>query len=131
MKMNQHKYKTKKAGFIVLSKNIIKNKTKTCIKCSFDGTGGKHKTCSNEINGKRCNGEWSETFSPEANVQFIIDEIPQQTEDLVLDNIDDINVAIKTNHFTRNLQSCNSNFGPCDYIGYCYRGSMHGLVQKG
>lgn len=125
------KYKTKKAGYIVLNKNIIKNKTKTCAKCGHDGTGGKHKTCNNEISGRRCNGEWNETFNPEAQVQFIIDRIPDATENLVLENIDDINVAIKTGHFTRNLSVCTNTFGGlCDYINLCYRGKMDGLTKR-
>jgi hypothetical protein len=125
------KYKTKKAGYIVLNKNIIKNKTKVCSKCSFDGTGGKHKTCSNEINNKRCNGEWKETFNPDVYVQFIIDNIPETTENLVLENIDDINVSIKTGHFTRNLTMCTNTYGGlCDYISLCYRGKMEGLCKK-
>jgi hypothetical protein len=125
------KYKTKKAGYIVLNKNIIKNKTKTCTKCGYDGTGGKHKTCNNEAGGRRCNGEWKETFNPDVYVQFIIDKIPEATENLVLENIDDINVAIKTGHFTRNLSMCTNTFGGlCDYINLCYRGKMDGLTKK-
>lgn len=126
------KYKTKKAGYIVLNKNIIKNKTKVCIKCSFDGTGGKHKTCSNEINGKRCNGEWKETFNPDVYVQFIIDNIPEATENLVLENVDDINISLKTNHFTRNLNACRNTFGgDCEYLNLCYYNKMDGLCKKG
>lgn len=126
------KYKTRKAGFIVLNKNLIKNRKKICSKCNHDGSGGRHKTCSNEVEGKRCNGEWVETVSPEVYVQFIIDEIPAQTEDLVLENIDDINTAIKTGHFTRNLSMCTNTYGGlCDYINLCYRGSMEDLVKQG
>lgn len=126
------KYKTKKAGYIVLNKNLIKNRKKVCSKCGHDGSGGRHKTCANETEGKRCNGDWIETVSPEVYVQFIIDEIPEQTENLVLENIDDINTAIKTGHFTRNLSMCTNTFGGlCDYINLCYRGSMDELTQQG
>ena len=125
------KYNTRKAGYIVLNKNLIKNRKKICSKCSYDGSGGRHKTCANEHEGKRCNGEWTETINPEVYVQFIIDEIPKQTEDLVLENIDDINTAIKTGHFTRNLSICANGVygGPCDYLKYCYKNSMEGLVK--
>jgi hypothetical protein len=126
------KYNTRKAGYIVLNKHLVKNRKKVCSKCSFDGSGGRHKTCSNEIEGKRCNGEWKETVSPEVYVQFIVDEIPTQTEDLVLENIDDINAAIKTGHFTRNLSMCTNTYGgPCDYIHLCYKGKMDGLEKQG
>lgn len=126
------KYNTRKAGYIVLNKNLIKNRKKVCSKCQHDGSGGRHKTCSNETEGKRCNGEWIETVSPEVYVQFIIDEIPAQTEDLVLENIDDINTAIKTGHFTRNLSMCTNTYGGlCDYINLCYKGKMDDLQKQG
>lgn len=137
------KYGTRKAGFIVLSKQIIKNKTKICSVCNHDGSGGSHKTCNNEtmqtVESKkgpvqkavRCGAEWVETLSPEAYVQFIIDEIPQQTEELVMDNISDINNAIKSGVFTKNLSNCLNSFGkPCEYLNLCYKGSMENLVKS-
>ena len=126
------KYNTKKAGYIVLNKNLIKNRKKICSICEHDGSGGRHKTCANEVNGKRCNGNWIETVNPEVYVQFIIDQIPEQTESLVLENIADINAAIKSGHFTRNLSMCTNTYGGlCDYIDLCYRGKMDNLVQQG
>jgi hypothetical protein len=137
------KYSTRKAGFIVLSKQIIKNKTKICSKCGHDGSGGSHKTCNNEtmqlIETKkgqveklaRCASEWIETLDPEAYVQFIIDEIPVQTEDLVMSNIQDINTSIKSGVYTKNLANCLNSYGkPCDYLGLCYKGSMENLIKK-
>lgn len=140
----QEKYNTRKAGYIVLNKHLIKNKTKICKTCYHDGTGGMAKTCDKETmqmvaNKKgeqveklvRCSGEWDIGVNPEVYVQFIVDDIPTQTEELVLQNIEDINTAIKTQSFTRNLQSCTNTFGGlCDYINLCYRGDMKGLVQK-
>lgn len=134
-------YQTRKAGFIVLNKAIIKNRTKVCSVCSFVGTKGRTKTCDNETiqtvtNKKgvseeklaRCNGEWVETIDPDCYIQFLVEEIPLQTEDLVLTNIDEINTAIKTGTYTKNLSKCNDSFGrPCEYINLCYRGSMEGL----
>ena len=137
------KYKTRKAGFIVLNKNIIKNKQKTCKVCGHSGTGGRAKTCDNEmmqmvdskkgpvLKAVRCNGEWIEVLDPEVYVQFIVDEIPLQTEELVLENIDNINTAIKTGNFTRNLSNCTNIYGsPCEYINLCYRGNMDGLLVQ-
>jgi hypothetical protein len=135
------KYKTRKAGFIVLNKHIIKNKTKTCKKCGHFSEG-RAKSCDRESiesvetkkgivdKAVRCGGEWDEKISPEVYVQFIVDDIPKQTEDLVLQNIDDINISIKTGHFTRNLSICNNVYGgQCEYINLCYRGKMDGLVE--
>lgn len=123
---------TRQAGFIVLHKRIVKNKKKICKSCGFDGSGARHQTCSNIIQGDkptRCNGEWMETIDPEVRIQVIISDIPPQTESLVLDNIDSINVAIKTGNFTRNLNSCVSHFGKCAFYDKCYKGSDDGLIK--
>lgn len=120
---------TRQAGFIVLHKRIIKNKKKVCASCGYDGSGARHKTCSAVIEGKRCDGAWTETIDPQVKIQVIINEISKTTEDLILDNIDSINVAIKTGNFTRNLGSCISHFGKCSFYDKCYRGSDDGLVK--
>lgn len=137
------RYNTRKAGFIVLSKQIIKNKVKVCSKCKYDGSEGRAKTCDQEyaqmVESKkgpvekmvRCNGEWNVTMKPEAYIQFMVDEIPLQAEELVMQNIEDINNSIKHGIFTKNLANCTNSFGkPCDYINYCWRGEMKGLVKK-
>lgn len=124
------KYDTRKAGYIVLNKNLIKNRTKTCSVCGHDGTGGRHKSCDNEIKGERCGGAWNETFNPDVFVQIIIDEIPEAVEELVIENMNNINESIKTGVFTKNLNTCQNHFGgPCPYIKLCYKGDMHGLVD--
>jgi hypothetical protein len=127
----ESKYKTRKAGYIVLKKGVFKNKVKICKSCGNDGSGARHKTCNATVDGKRCGGEWDETIDPEIGVQIIIDEIPKQTENIVLENIDGINEGIKAGVFHRNLNSCSNWYGsPCPYIKLCYKGSMHGLMKK-
>lgn len=125
------KYNTRLAGFIVLNKHIQKNKTKICSACKHDGTGGRHKTCNAEINGKRCGAEWIETFDPEALVTVLIDTISPQVEDIVLENFDQINIMIKKGIFTRNFQSCDMGWGPCPYKALCFQGDSSGLCQSG
>ena len=119
---------TRQAGFIVLHKRVVKNKKKVCKECGYDGTGARHKSCSNIINEKRCEGEWVETLDPQIKIQIITSEIPSQTENLIIENIDSINVAIKSGTFTRNLNSCVSHFGKCAYYDKCYKGSNDGLT---
>jgi len=123
------KYKTRKAGFIVINKRLIKNKTKYCEKCSKDGTGQRHKTCDNVINEERCNGKWIEKINPKAFIQVIIDTIPVQTENIVLQNYDDINAAIKTGIYTRNLQSCIRPFGKCQFFDICYKDDYSKVIK--
>ena len=135
------KYNTRKAGFLVLSKQIIKNKTKICSKCGHDGSGGMAKTCDQEslqmVEGKkgatekmvRCHGDWTVTMKPEARVQIIVSEIAQAAEDLVMSNIDDINSSIKSGIFTKNLSKCTDSYGRnCEFLDLCYRGSMENLT---
>ena len=120
---------TRLAGYIVLNKHIRKNKTKICSVCGNDGTGARHKTCAAEVDGKRCGGEWIESFKPEAKVQIIINEIPTQTENIVLENIQYINEAINTGQFHRNFNSCVQPWGKCTFFQKCYHNSDKGLVK--
>ena len=133
------KYKTRKAGFIVLSKAIQKNRKKICKECKNDGTGGRHKTCDKMIEppmtgpgtGKpyRCNGEWIETINPKCKVDVIIDDIPERLEDIVLENMDNSNKLINNGIFSRNLSACIKNYGPCIYYKLCHENSMEGLIK--
>lgn len=129
-------YQTRKAGFIVLNKAIIKNKTKACSVCNFDGTGGRHATCNNEVlppEGKakavRCGGAWVETFKPEIFVQILVDTIPEHTEQLVVENFEEINKAISSGVFVKNLQSCIMPYGPCSFYNLCHSGNVDDLIQ--
>lgn len=135
------KYNTRKAAFIVMSKQITKNKKKICKTCSHDGSDSRAKTCDQETiqvveskkgpieKSMRCNGEWNETIRPKARIQLIVDEIPEAAEDLVMSNIDDINNAIKTGIFTKNLSKCTDSYGrDCEFLKLCYEGKMDGLV---
>jgi hypothetical protein len=123
-------YGTRKASYIVLKKNIRKNRTKECQSCGHNGDGSRAKTCDNVIAGKRCGGTWTEGISPEVDIQFLVDEIPERTETLVMENIDAVNQAIKAEHYTKNLSSClNTYGGPCPYLNLCYKGSMKDLVK--
>jgi hypothetical protein len=116
-------------GYIVFLKKIKKNRTKICSSCGFNGSVTRHKTCVNEVEGKRCNGSYTETLYPECEIQIIIDDIPPDNETKVLDNIETTNQKIHNEVFEKNLNSCYSPF-PCPFIGLCHKGSMKGL-EKG
>lgn len=123
-------YQTRKAGYIVLRKQIKKNRVKICESCGHDGSATRHATCANTVNNKRCGGPWKETLSPEVDVQIIINDIPERTEDIVLDNYDTITHAIKNEVFPRNLHSCSNMYGgPCPYFNLCYKNSNDGLEK--
>lgn len=123
------KYKTRKAGYIVLLKQVIKNKTKKCAKCAQDGTGSKARTCDKEVAGERCKGEWLESFNPEIGIQIIVDTLPENLENLVIENMDYINSAINAGIFVRNLQSCEMPYGKCSFYKLCHEQSEEDVIK--
>ena len=118
------------AGFIVLDKNINKNKRKRCTKCNNISTG-KSWTCDAITENKeRCNGSWEILLNPTVNVDFIFSEdIQSEDEDRVIDEFDKVNQAIADGVFQCGENGCYSKFGPCIYKSYCEDGSMEGLVK--
>lgn len=121
---------TKYAGYIVLNKIVKKNRVKICSVCGHDGSGRQHKTCNAVVEGVRCGGEWTETLSPEINIQILVDEIPARTEEIVIENMDKANDGIKAKQFTRNFNMCDNWYGgACVYKKHCFKCSMDGLVK--
>lgn len=127
-----------RAAYLVLQKNIKKNRVKTCKTCGFV-TEGKEQKCAVEImvQGKRglkkgrCNGEFDVQITPEATIQFIHDEIPQNFIDETIAKFDNAIAKIKSNVFEKNLDGCHSYYGkPCPYLNYCENGCMDGLIKK-
>jgi hypothetical protein len=127
--MEKDTYKLDGVGFIVLSKKIIKNKLKTCTKCGNETTG-REKTCTRLENGVRCNGEFSISFNPEVEVQFIINEVDEAAEDRCIEVFDKTNEGLLNEKFDPNWQACIGKYGKCTYFDYCKKGSMDGLVKK-
>jgi hypothetical protein len=117
------------AGYLVFRKQIIKNRIKICSVCGNNGSGARHKTCANEVGGKRCNGAWNETISPEVEIQILIDDIPARTEDIVLENIEACNKGIHEGVFVRNFNSCKNGYGNCPYLKKCFQGIDDGLEK--
>jgi hypothetical protein len=123
---------TNTAGYLVLHKRVIKNKTKLCEKCGFNGSGKNFKTCNNELNGSRCNGDWNEVIRPEIGYQVIIDDIPEILEERVLENFTEVNHGIKSNVFPRNFGNCIKFNGmvTCEFYNLCHHKDGKGLCEK-
>jgi len=120
-----------RAAYLVLSKQIKKNRTKTCLKCGTVTTG-REKTCSVGEKKLRCNGEFSVDIHPEAVVQYIHDEIP---EDFISATIDKFNYSvgkIKDGEFEPCLNVCENYYGrKCPFYSYCHNNEdMTGLIKK-
>lgn len=121
---------TEYGGYVVLNKLVKKNRQKVCAKCGHDGSGGRHKSCNNEVDDKRCGGDWIETVRPEINYQIIVDKIPKRTEQIVIENIDKANEGIKAGVFTRNFNMCDNFYGgSCPYKPLCFKEKMDDLVD--
>jgi len=121
---------TRRAGYIVLNKNVRKNRIKTCKTCNYVNEGTNHKTCNNILeSGIRCNSEWDSKLDPKIHVQLVIDLIPEKTEDIVLENFDYINASIKNGVFHRNFSSCVKAYGKCTFYNLCYRDDKSDLVK--
>jgi hypothetical protein len=120
-----------RAAYLVLSKQIKKNRVKTCLKCG-NVTTGREQTCAVGGKGKdRCNGDFHVDISPEVVVQYIHDEIP---EEFIAQTVDKFNIAvekIKNNDFPQCLTGCDKYYGKqCPYFEFCRSGSMEGLIKK-
>lgn len=124
------KYNTRTAGYAVFAKNISKNRVKKCSSCGYDGSETRHKTCSVLINGKRCNGAWTETTSPESRMQLLIEELPVATENFVVGNIKNVQDAIEKEVFVKNVNNCWDNgFGrACEYVNLCWGGDKSEFI---
>lgn len=129
----------KRAAYLVLQKQIKKNREKTCLVCG-NVTHGKEQKCAVEIQvpgakGKmkkgRCNGEFSVQIFPEVTVQFIHDEIPEHFIQETVERFGYVINEINEKKFEKNLDGCNSYYGrECPYKKYCETGCMVGLIKK-
>lgn len=120
-----------KAGFVVLIKTLNSKTVRLCSVCGFNGSTSKHKTCPNDINGKRCFGSWDEIHQPEANIQLLVNDMPKTTENLVEDSICQVERGVAAGIYPRNLKSCGRIYGkPCPYFNKCWKNSNEGLEIK-
>lgn len=120
-----------RAAYLVLSKQIKKNRVKTCQVCGTVTTG-REQSCAVGGKGKgRCGGEFSEVINPECNIQYIHDEIPQEFIDATIEKFNIAVEKIKTGTFEKNLDGCDKYYGrECPYKQFCLTGCMSGLFKK-
>lgn len=114
------------AGYIVVKKTPTKTTTKCCQKCGhIPERGDRHKKCflEPEVDGKkqRCNGEYDYSFEFNAGVDIILDEIPYETQHMVMKSLDQALLDIKNKRFVRNMASCDGKFGRCIYYDMCWK----------
>jgi PD-(D/E)XK nuclease superfamily len=125
-----HSLSLTRVGYFVFRKQILKNRTKICSVCSYDGSESRAKTCNNDLDGKRCNGDWTESTKPEVDIQIIFDTISPKMEDAVIENIDAVNKAIRAGIFVRNFEACQAPWGRCPYFSLCRIGKDDGSLEE-
>lgn len=116
-------------GFIVLNKNIIKNRTKICSKCGHDGSDAGFKTCNNIINNKRCDSKWIISIRPSVEYQILLGKISDYKKDSVVEAYDKANSEILNEQFDKNEKSCIGKYGKCTYYELCKYGSRKAYVK--
>lgn len=126
---NDWKHNIDVAGFAVISKKLIKDEVKVCKVCEFKGEGS-HKTCNNVVNGKRCGGEWNRVSTFKAETQFIVDEISDHVQEMVIENYVEVKNAIEAEIFPRNFNACHNKYGgKCEFFDLCYKNKTDNLIQ--
>lgn len=108
---------TNLAGFIVLAKNI--GSEAVCPKC-MQKKETSHKTCNNEVNGKRCNAEWTSTLK--GSSQILVDTIEPNQQQEYLDELPILEPVMRTGLRIKNFESCRRFGGYCDFIDLCRNG---------
>lgn len=125
--------KINNVAYVVMVKNIKKNKEKICSECGNNGTGKRHKSCDYIIDdGARCAGEWTETINPEAEIQIIHGVITDKVMEVAAELQRNVQVAVDAKLFHCNAGKCNSMYGKqCEYKDYKHKGSLEGLELRG
>lgn len=120
-------YKTDTVGYMVLHKRVKKDRQKICSVCGFDGSKTRHRTCNAEVidpvekTATRCGGKWNEVVKFSIRDQIIIDTIEPTVEKMVMDNMDAVNLSIKSGIITKNLSACEKPWGLCPYYSLCFK----------
>lgn len=137
--LNEQGHKISKGAFFVVVKDLKKTKNKECQSCGHKSTGS-HKTCDNTVEtpmtgpgtGKpvRCGGDWTTTVSFAAVTQIVVDEIPQEFAQVVMENVEEVVNAIEAKVFPKNLSACNNQYGrKCEFIDYCFKKCSKKLIK--
>ncbi len=116
-----HALNIKDCGFIVFNKKI--SKVKTCEKCKGETTDGRIKLCNKLIEGNPCGGSLG-NITLHCNIQLLLDQIPEQTEEEVLQKIEEANLGIKAKIFEKNTEMCLKQF-KCPYPSLCRGGKLN------
>lgn len=119
-----NQFQTDQAGFVVLHK-YLKSKA-LCKSCGFEKQST-HKTCNNEINNKRCGGEWDKSF--EGSGQVIVDTINEQKRYMVNTNYTNFSTLASMDLRVQNWNACKKPF-LCDMFEVCHHNDMSKVKKR-
>jgi len=103
------------AGFIVLVKNLNKNKVKTCPTCNYTTSGGNRTKCPDD------GSKLEIVMEPTSFSQLLIDKVPDHNKALTLQAMNDSIALIDNGVFPRNLNNCFNMYGKnCPYVNKCW-----------
>jgi len=128
--MKGQEYNTDLVGYVVLCKNIPKDSTGVCTSCGYTKNSS-HRSCNNEIAGKRCNGAWNEQKDLAPEVQVLVRQKSAAEIHSCLSDFENIMFAMKKNVVFKNTDNCTNWYGGmCPYYSACYKGDTSGLKEK-
>lgn len=105
-------------AYMAVAKNISKDETLTCKSCGHVKASS-HKTCNNEIDGKRCGGDWEGHVKYFSNTKIVIGECNLAEARKVYEDYDMVVRGIKAEVFPRCKDSCNAYGSVCEFKGIC------------
>lgn len=108
---------TNLVGYAVLLKNLKTDSV--CSACGTEKTTS-HRTCNNEVDGARCNAEWTNS-KPYSETQVMIEEISDRRKKMFLDSFENLAIEASQGLRIQNWNSC-FNYGMCDYFHLCHFG---------
>ncbi len=119
------KYPIHQVGFIVMKKQIIKDKVLTCQKCDKHPLSSRVKTCDHEYEDdkgklKRCKGHFDIHTEFKVEVQTRVNPVKSHIRKLIMENIDQINWSIQNDMYQRNFNACEKPWGKCEYFSKCW-----------
>jgi len=109
---------TNLVAYFVTGKTILTDSLQNCKKCG-KLKESRHKTCPEETEDGRCDGEWegSETFYVESKV--VVGERNMDEAMMMFNDFDDTLKAIQAEIYPRNRNSCDAFGSVCDYMDIC------------
>lgn len=112
-------------GYLVLLKTPVSDAV--CKLCGKQKNSS-HRTCNNEVNSVRCNGEWDTVYK--GAIQVLVGEIPKDQQKEIAQNFVTTASLADQGLRGRNRDACRK-YGMCDYYKYCLFGDSNGIYKKG